>query len=71
MRNERLGCTVFLSGCFEESVTHIKSLLEIHDLHDIFPEVTAVIKNSSAADDLAMDSAGGQLADVEQEGSID
>ena len=51
-------------GCFEESVSVIKSLLEIHDLHDTFPEV-AVGKNSSAADDSVLDS---EVADPEQDG---
>ena len=54
----------FPSGCFEESVSVIKSLLEIHDLHSIFPEV-AVGKNSSAADDSVLDS---EVADPEQDG---
>ena len=55
---------MYLSGCFEESVSQINSLLEIHDLHDIFPELT-VNKSSSVADDLVVDSGP---ADVEQEG---
>lgn len=55
----------FPLGCFEESVSVIKSLLEIHDLHSIFPEV-AVGKNSSAADDSVLDS---EVADPEQDGA--